>query len=170
MKLCTVHDSTLPLLGVFRQNKHTGICSPRNVTKKVDGHAAPSAPSWKQPQGPWTAGWECQQWHPCRWTSTQHDISYNTGKSPHASIPRRGRRTSVFPLTGRFFFNINLSIYLFIYWLHWFFVAACGLSLVAVSGGYSSLLCAGFSSRWLLLLRSTGSKRAGFRSCGTWAQ
>ena len=37
-------------------------------------------------------------------------------------------------------------IYLFIYfWLRWVFVAARGLSLVAVSGGYSSLRCMGFS-------------------------
>ena len=43
--------------------------------------------------------------------------------------------------------------YLFIYlWLRWVFAASCGLSLVAASGGYSSLLCMGFSSRWLLLL------------------
>ena len=44
------------------------------------------------------------------------------------------------------------------------FLAALGLccctwlSLVAVSGGYSSLRYAGFSLRWLLLLRSTGSR------------
>ena len=44
-----------------------------------------------------------------------------------------------------------------------------GLSLVAVSGGYSLLWCAGFSLRWLLLLRSMGSRRAGFSSCGSWA-
>ena len=45
-----------------------------------------------------------------------------------------------------------LFIYLFIYfWLRWVFVAVRGLSLVAVSGGYSSLWCAGFSLRWLLL-------------------
>ena len=37
-------------------------------------------------------------------------------------------------------------------------------------GGYSSLWCAGFSLRWLLLLQSTGSRRAGFSSCGTRAQ
>ena len=48
-------------------------------------------------------------------------------------------------------------IYLFIYfWLRWVFVAAHRLSLVAVSGGYSSLRCAGFSLRWFLSLRSTG--------------
>ena len=57
---------------------------------------------------------------------------------------------------------------LFIYfWLRWVFVAARGLSLVAGSGGYSSLWCAGFSLRWLLLLRSTASRRAGFSSCGS---
>ena len=56
------------------------------------------------------------------------------------------------------------------FWLHWVFVAACGLSLVAVRGGYSSLQCAGFSLRWLLLLQSTGSRHAGFRSCGMQAQ
>ena len=63
-------------------------------------------------------------------------------------------------------------IYLFIYmfWLRWVFIAAHGLSLLVVSGGYSWLGCAGFSLRWLLLLRSTGSRRAGFSSCGTWAQ
>ena len=46
----------------------------------------------------------------------------------------------------------------------WVFVAAHGLSLVAVSRGYSSLQCAGFS-----LLQSTGPRRAGFSSCGSGA-
>ena len=64
------------------------------------------------------------------------------------------------------FFLINLFIY---FWLFWVFFAAHGLSLVVLSGGYSSLWCAGFSLRWLLLLPSTGSTRAGFSSCGTWA-
>ena len=61
-----------------------------------------------------------------------------------------------------FFFLINL----FIFGCVWVFVAVCGLSLVAVSGGYSLLQCAGFSLRWLLLLWSTGSRCAGFSSCG----
>ena len=61
-----------------------------------------------------------------------------------------------------------IFIYLFIYfWLRWVFVAVRGLSLVAASGVYSSLQCAGFSLRWLLLLRSTGSRRVGFSSCGS---
>ena len=66
------------------------------------------------------------------------------------------------------FFKIFLNFFYF--WLCWVFVAAHELSLVAVSGGYSSLRCVGFSLSWLLLLRSTGSRHAGFSSCGTWAQ
>ena len=58
------------------------------------------------------------------------------------------------------YFLINLFIYVFI-WLHVVFVAVHGLSLVAASGGYCSLQCVGFSWRWLLLLPSTGSRRAG---------
>ena len=90
-------------------------------------------------------------------------------------------------VTGKKYFIFNISVlkraliflvlflkkkfYLFIYfWLHWVFVAARGLSVVVVSGGYSSLWCAGFSLQWLLLLWSTGSRHMGFSSCGTWAQ
>ena len=59
----------------------------------------------------------------------------------------------------------------FIYfWLSWVFVAARGLSLLAVSGSYSSLRCVGFSLRWLLLWRSMGSRHGGFRSCGSRSQ
>ena len=70
--------------------------------------------------------------------------------------------------TEDFFFN--KFIYLFIYLrLHWVFVAVRRLSLVAASGGYSCLRCTGFLLRWLLLLWSTGSRHAGFSSCGTQA-
>ena len=76
------------------------------------------------------------------------------------------------PVLSFFFFNkfIYLFICLFIYylWLHWVFVAVRRLSLVAASGGYSLLRCASFSLRLLLLLRSTGARRAGFSSCATW--
>ena len=59
------------------------------------------------------------------------------------------------------FFFFLIYFYLFIYfWLCWVFIAARGLSLVAASGGYSSLWWAGFSLRWLLLLWSTGSRHA----------
>ena len=69
-----------------------------------------------------------------------------------------------------FFFFFN-SIYLFIYfWLRCIFLAARGLSLVVASEGYSLLRCVGFSLWWLLLLRTTGSRHAGFSSCGWRAQ
>ena len=64
-----------------------------------------------------------------------------------------------------FFFNflfIYLFIYLFIFGgLCWVFVSVRGLSPVAASGGHSSSWCAGLSLSRPLLLRSTGSRRAG---------
>ena len=64
-----------------------------------------------------------------------------------------------------FFFLINF-FYLFIFGCVGSSLLCAGFSLVAASGGYSLLRCAGFSLRWLLLLRSTGSTRADFSSCG----
>ena len=61
---------------------------------------------------------------------------------------------------GIFFFY--KFIYLFIYlWLCWVFVSVRGLSLVVASRGHSSSWCAGLSLSRPLLLRSTGSRRAG---------
>ena len=76
---------------------------------------------------------------------------------------------SIMPQNLFFFFNI--FIYVFIYfWLRWVFIAACRLSLVAASRGYSLLWCTGFSLQWLLLLQSTGSSCVGFNSCDTRSQ
>ena len=58
------------------------------------------------------------------------------------------------------FFYLFIFIYLF-FWLRWVFASVRGLSLVAASGGHSSSRCAGLSLSWPLLLRSTGSRRAG---------
>ena len=81
---------------------------------------------------------------------------------------------TLWPQANYFFFCRFLKKFIYFYfiyfWLRWVFVAVCRFSLVAASGGYSSLRCAGFSLRWLLLLRSRGSRRAGFSSCGMWAQ
>ena len=52
----------------------------------------------------------------------------------------------------RIFFKEDSFIHL---WLRWVFGAACGFSLVAESGGSSSLQCPGFWLRWLPLW-STG--------------
>ena len=62
--------------------------------------------------------------------------------------------------------KIYLFIYICYFRLRWVFVAVRGLSLVVAIGDYSLLWCAGFSLRWLLLLRSTGSRCVGFSSCG----
>ena len=64
----------------------------------------------------------------------------------------------------------KVFFFLIYFWLCQVFIAAHGLSLVAASRSYSLLRCAGFSLRWLLLLRSTGSRRAGLSSCNTQAQ
>ena len=60
-------------------------------------------------------------------------------------------------LTEAFFF-FNLFTY---FWLCWVFVSVRGLSLVVASGGHSSSQRAGLSLSRPLLLRSTGSRRAG---------
>ena len=62
----------------------------------------------------------------------------------------------LFIVEGRIFY---LFIYLFLAVLGLRFVR--GLSLVAASGGHSSSRCAGLSLLRPLLLRSTGSRRAG---------
>ena len=67
-------------------------------------------------------------------------------------------------------------LFLFLFNFIYLFIAALGLcccrglSLVAASGGYSSLWCVGFSLRWPLLLWIMGSTHTGFSSCSTWAQ
>ena len=49
------------------------------------------------------------------------------------------------------FLSLSLFFLFICFWLHWVFVAACGLPLVVASGGYSSWRCVGFSLRWLLI-------------------
>ena len=60
-----------------------------------------------------------------------------------------------------FIYLLNIKKIFFYLWLCWVFVSVRGLSLVAASGGHSSLRCAGLSLSWPLLLRSTGSRCAG---------
>ena len=88
---------------------------------------------------------------------------------PIKPLPQSKKLTLATLPNARSLFLKNKFIYIY-FWLCWVFVAACRLSLVAVSRVYSLLQCAGFSLQWLLLLRSMGSRCAGFRSCGTQAQ
>ena len=64
-----------------------------------------------------------------------------------------------------FFFLLFLGFILFILfiysWLCWVLISGRGLSLVAASGGHSSSWRAGLPLSQPLLLRSTGSRRAG---------
>ena len=75
------------------------------------------------------------------------------------------------PISLQQFRGFHFILFYFIYflysWLHWVFVAACGPSLVAARGSYSSLQC---FALWWLLLWSTGSRHVRFRSCGMQAQ
>ena len=68
------------------------------------------------------------------------------------------------------FLSLFLSFIYYYFWLHWVFVATRGLPPAVASRGYSSLWCAGFSLRWLLLSQSTGSRYTGFSICGTRAR
>ena len=63
--------------------------------------------------------------------------------------------STVFCIISRLFF------FFFNFWLCWVFVSVRGLSLVEVSRGHSSVQCTGLSLSRPLLLRSTGSRRAG---------
>ena len=53
----------------------------------------------------------------------------------------------------------------FLIYLFYLFIFGCIVSLLLCTG-FLQLWCAGFSLRWLLLLRSMGSRHAGFSSCG----
>ena len=64
-------------------------------------------------------------------------------------------------------FKKKIVIY---FWLCLVFVSLCGLSLVAVNRGRTSLRCVAFSLQCLFLLQSTGSRHAGFSSSGLRAQ
>ena len=72
------------------------------------------------------------------------------------SISKSQMKSNVILLWWLIFFK------LFIYfWLCWVFVSVRGLSPVGASGGHSSSRCAGLPPSRPLLLRSTGSRRAG---------
>ena len=65
-------------------------------------------------------------------------------------------------------FKICFLIY---FWLRWVFLAAHGLSLIAVTGGCSSLQCAGFSccGAWVLGVWASVVVARGLSSCGAQA-
>ena len=72
-------------------------------------------------------------------------------------------KAKIFHIFHFFFFFLEFHfIYLFIhFWLCWVLASVRGPSPAAASGGHSSSRCAGLSLSRPLLLRSTGSRRAG---------
>ena len=121
-----------------------------------------------------SGAWSLRNCGPRDWLSRSEGQKRGQGCGQPRGCPGRGQpgQGDPSPREGELLFLIYiyaLFFILFIYLssLRWVFVDARGLSLVVVSGGYSLLWCAGFSSRWLLLLRSTGSRCTGFSSCGS---
>ena len=96
---------------------------------------------------------------------------------PYCYIENHAFKTQLFTVLlpflllnlDNFFLKNYLFIYLFIFGCIGSSLLRVGFSLVAASGGYSSLWCTGFSLQWLLLLWSMGSRSVGFSSCGSWA-
>ena len=68
---------------------------------------------------------------------------------------------TLLPSVAWCWFSSSFFFFLIYLWLCWVFVSVQGLSPVAASGGHSSSRCAGLSLSRPLLLRSTGSRRAG---------
>ena len=106
---------------------------PRSETANVPGH-------WPvQPVGTLTWLPACQQ--------PRLEANYT-------SCPRKSERHILLATTDSNLHDLKkkdlFKNFLFIFWLHWVFVAAHGLSLVAASAGYSSLWCVGFSLQWLI--------------------
>ena len=82
-------------------------------------------------------------------------------------VPCIGRQTLNHCATREALLFIFLKNFIYLFLAVLGFFAMHRLSVVAVSKGYSSLWCTGFSLRWLLLLWSTGSRGIGFSSCST---
>ena len=66
--------------------------------------------------------------------------------------------------------QVFFFFFFLIFWPCWVFIAALVFLQLRQVEAILQLQCAGFSSQWLLLLRSTGSRAWGFSSCGEWAQ
>ena len=64
-----------------------------------------------------------------------------------------------------------LKNFIYLFLLHWVFVAVRGLSLVVLSRGYSLLWCVGFlcCRAWALGTRASVVVARGLSSCGLWA-
>ena len=79
--------------------------------------------------------------------------------------------TSVLAAVQEALSPLQFPTWFFFFFLHWVFLASCGLSLiVAASRSQSLLQFMGFLLQWLLLLWSIGSRHVGSDSCNVQAQ
>ena len=133
--LCLKAESLtfLSWLRLRTKEQRQWVCSPSEPLQKIS--ALYSKVSWSGITTSWAA------------TSKTKSVSNSTQA-----------KYNLHPLSPFFFFFNYLFIYL---WLCWVFVSVRGLSLVVAGGGHSSSWCVGLSLSWPLLLRSTGSRRAG---------
>ena len=85
-------------------------------------------------------------------------------KGEEEPAPAGAHGPSVFPLLFRStsFLGFLKYIYIYIYWLCWVFVAACGLSLVVESRGYSLVVVHG-----LLIAVASLVAEHGLSNCGS---
>ena len=81
--------------------------------------------------------------------------------SPHPFFPQQLSIYSTY-----FPFLIDFKIYIYLFRLLWVFIVMHRLSIVAVSRGYDSLWCVGFSSQWHLLGTQALSVWASVVACG----
>ena len=62
----------------------------------------------------------------------------------------------------------SLFLKIFVYfWLHWIFIAVCRFSLVAASGGYSTVAVYRLLIAVASCYRAQDLRRMGFSSCGS---
>ena len=119
--------------------------------------------------------WQCFAEFVCCFAAIQPQISVSilTWHSPLHVSPSTSPSSVLDYLSTSsplpFFFKIDFCSFMFNYfWLHCA-IALHGLSLVAMSRGYSLFAVYGLLFSMVLLLQSTGSRDHGLSSCGTWA-
>ena len=106
------------------------------------------------------------QWKPCRLLETVRITDSEV--SPFCDWVTSGNLGELSRSQGFFFFKSLKIILFFIYGCAGSLMLREGFLLLWRAGDYSGLQCTG-SLVWLLL-RRTGSRLTGFRSCDSWAQ
>ena len=98
-------------------------------------------------------------------------VKWGWGRPSLGDAGKHDRLTLRLTLLVLCFKDLLFVFFFLFFWLWLVFIAACGLSPVAVSQGYSSLQYTGFSSRWLLsCCRAWALGYAGLSRSSMWAR